>query len=209
MKRSNMAWAPSPDNASIVHDPRAYDVEAALKESQRLTAEHAADANAPLMDALVHSSRALGCVPIVILEYSRNDEWFRQALSTAPELEERRKAIVDAGWSVELSCGAKSFVVPHFFEIVEKYLQDRSIELSRRHVIVEESMEQAVRQVLEVQRQSIRRQDRGSFKLKSKMHVDVAIAQSLTMASLVKRTFIHIDIPSSMRSVSSIRPNTF
>jgi len=37
-----------------------------------------------------------------------NDEWFRRALATA-ELEERHQAIADAGWSVELPCGAKSF----------------------------------------------------------------------------------------------------
>lgn len=196
-----------------------------LQASSRHAEETIASLDAPLMDALVHSSRDGDSTTIVILEYSRNDEWFRRVLLTARELDESRRALSDAGLSAELLSGAKCFVAPELYEIAIQTLHERGFVLDKRHVIASADMENVVRQVIETGRKSVTRKEHGSFKMKSRAMVDIQIADPASSSSspssqvapcstvlvdapvsLISRTFIHIPLPSSMRSLSSLRP---
>jgi Flp pilus assembly protein TadD len=212
VKKSNLKWAPltDPSDIQIVSDSAT-----ASQSSSQETEGHVCDTNASIMNTLMHSSVPSKSISVVICEYSRNEQWFRKGLSTAPELAERRKAIVDAGFNIELGCGAKCFVTPQFFDIVENALIERGLELDKRHVIIDADMEHLLHQVVERNRQATPRSERGSFKLKGKSMADVNVAttsssspSSPSSSWMVHRTFIHIPIPSSLLSACSLAPAT-
>ena len=213
-KRANLAWSPFPPEASSRSSPQIDDLGAALEESSRQADERAADDNAPLMEALLHSRQPENHVGIVVLEYSRNEAWFRKALATAPELAERRQAIEDAGYQVELSCGAKCLVPANIFKLVEEDLQRRGVTLSKRHVVVDAALEAVVAKVINDHSEALTRRERGSFKLKGRSSMEVDMEPPSTPSSSgseklpVKRTFIQVQIPSSMYSLSSEHPHT-
>eukprot|EP00933_Yihiella_yeosuensis_P004815 TRINITY_DN10920_c2_g2_i1.p1 TRINITY_DN10920_c2_g2~~TRINITY_DN10920_c2_g2_i1.p1 ORF type:complete len:594 (+),score=114.22 TRINITY_DN10920_c2_g2_i1:70-1851(+) len=200
---------------------------AQLQQSHSRTAEHVTGVNALLMDAIAHSNAVANSVRVVVIEYSRNEEWFRQALATADELQERRQAIEDAGFDIELPCGAKCFVAPHLFENTEKEMSKLCMDLNKRHVVIEADMENVILEVVERRKQSTTVRERGSFKLKGSTKVDVDVggdgersssssssssspsSSTISLASYVKRTFIEVPISSSLRSLSSVTPRTF
>jgi len=192
------------------------DLEEGLQASLRHAAESAAVHDAPLMDAIMRSAKDGHSVTVVILEFSRNEEWFRRVLLESEELEECRQALREACLSPELPSGAKCFVSPNMFEAVVQALREQGIKTGKRHVIVSTELEDIVKHVVEVGRQSVSRRERGSFKMKVRSEVDVTLGAKLHQSSgvganpfvLIKRTFIDVKLPNSMRSDSSQRPVT-
>eukprot|EP00419_Tripos_fusus_P058270 CAMPEP_0172928714 /NCGR_PEP_ID=MMETSP1075-20121228/218115_1 /TAXON_ID=2916 /ORGANISM="Ceratium fusus, Strain PA161109" /LENGTH=596 /DNA_ID=CAMNT_0013790001 /DNA_START=97 /DNA_END=1886 /DNA_ORIENTATION=- len=155
-------------------------------------------------------------VKLVLLEYSRNEEWFRRALLESSELGEFRQALVNAGHCPELPSGAKCFVPPKLFEAVVQALTEKDVETHKRHVIVTGDIEHTVKAVVDQFRQSVSRRERGSFKLKSRAEIHVAMDTGIHQSSpseypdfvLIKRNFKHVQLPTSMRSASSVLPAT-
>ena len=214
-KRVNLAWSPLPPQATPWQSPADYDVNAALRASSRHMEERAALFNAPLMEALLESRPPNFSLDVVVLECSRNEAWLRKALAVAPELEERRRQIEEAGHRVELECGAKFLVPAGAFKLVEEDLQRRGMVLCKRHIVVDVALEKVVEEVISTSCQALSRRERGSFKLKGKAKLQVtsppltALQDPSTQQGLpIKRTFIQIQIPSSLYSLSSVRPAT-
>ena len=83
-------------------------------------------------------------------------------------------------------------------------------------MVVDAELEEQVHKAIADSSQAVSRRERGSFKLKGRTTLQVTASQSseaalpapATLASLVKRTFIEVQTPSSMRSESSARPFT-
>jgi len=88
--------------------------------------------------------------------------------------------------------------------------------LKNKNVIVTEDIEDAVKVVLDKFRLSVSRRERGSFKLKNRAKLDVPVDTGMHQVLpseysdfvLIKRTFIHAQLPSSMQSASSVVPAT-
>merc|ERR1712083_99721 len=116
--------------------------------------------------------------------------------------------------------GARCLVAPELFEAVVDILREQRPDLDKRHIVVSEEFEDTVKQVVERSRLAVPRPKRGSFKMKGRTEVDVPasstanvsppsrLADGLPDFVLVKRTFIHVPVPSSMRSASSAHPAT-
>merc|ERR1712045_774915 len=131
--------------------------------------------------------------------------WFRRALLESSELGEFRQALVNAGHCPELPSGAKCFVPPNLFEAVVQALTEKDVETHKRHVIVTEDIEDTVKATVDKFCQSVSRRERGSFKMKNRAEIDVPVDTGMHQASpseypdfvLIKRTFIHVQLPSS------------
>eukprot|EP00929_Paragymnodinium_shiwhaense_P027726 TRINITY_DN16208_c0_g1_i1.p1 TRINITY_DN16208_c0_g1~~TRINITY_DN16208_c0_g1_i1.p1 ORF type:complete len:518 (+),score=66.78 TRINITY_DN16208_c0_g1_i1:89-1642(+) len=181
-------------------------------------AQEAAISDATLMDAILRSSVPDEPLPVVILEYSKHNEWFRDVFAESPQLENIRQALQICGFRIELESGAKCVMRPEHVKAVLQDVCERGEVLDRRHVVVSADLEDIVKDVIEEARQSVSRKERGSFKLKGRTEVDVSTSSGSCTSSfassldagfvLVKRTFIHVQLPSSVRSVSSVRPAT-
>lgn len=217
MLRSVHTSTPNPSNASSPHRSQELaDLEQGVRESIRQASRSAAEKNAPLMDAILRTAQEESTVQVIVLEYSRNEGWFRRVLMEAPELEERRLVIREAGFSPELSSGAKCFLAPHVFHAAIATISEQGIAMGKRHVVVDADMEPVVKDVLDTAQRQLSRRERGSFKMKGRAEfnvpVDAETEETLESRSdpciVVKRTFIHVQLPNSMRSDSSVRPTT-
>jgi len=197
---------------SLMEDPQDMSLQELSQQGAQL--------NAPLMDAIMRTRAPapLSIVKVVILEYSRNDSWFRRALMEGPELDEVRLALHSQGLNPELSSGAKCFAPPSLFPGVVQALHDGKIELDRRHVVVAQEIEGVVKRAIENGQQLTTRRERGSFKMKARTEINLPSEHDAQQPEqqdlvcpplqLVKRTFIHVPVPSSMRSASSEHPRT-
>jgi len=155
---------------------------------------------------------------VVVLEYSQRGAWFHRALLESVDLQETRAALEEAEMNPMLPSGAKIFVAPEDFQAVVQHLSEGSWRLKGSHVVVAAALEEQVRAVVERARAttSKRERGRGSCTVKDRIEVDVHLSHygvpetAATAASstpfLVKRTFVHIPIPNSMRSGSSFHP---
>jgi len=203
--------------ADATQQEQAHLQEALLRskaDNQPLQCDSLADA------ASGSTSLTLAIATVVLLQYSQSKSWFPSALLEGPELQEERAALEAAGFCPTLPSGAKIFVAPDIYEAVKQHLDKGGSKLTTSHVVVAADLEDKVRTVVDTARQAATRRERGSCKLK--FHAELTIFQSREEVSqtlaeeplgrvvdvLVNRTFVHIPIPSSMRSASSIYPAT-
>jgi len=150
-------------------------------------------------------------VPVVILRYSQTKHWFKKALLESEDLRPEREALEHAGYSTKLESGAKIFVRPELFEPIAKYLAHQGYELKSSHVITELAMEEKVREVLNEARACQPKRERGTAKVTERLQAHIANpsfgadhdSAKLDWNSFVKRTFIHVPIPSSLLSTLS------
>ena len=130
-------------------------------------------------------------------------------------------------------CKAKVFVQPDIFNLVVRRLQDSGWDLKARHVVVTSDLVQCVIGIVDRARENTPRGKRTSSKLlKRQMEVNIpqaapspaaAAAAAATAPApatcdrlddssdrevpyIVKRTLVHVPLPSSMRSASSAHP---
>eukprot|EP00928_Gymnodinium_smaydae_P042478 TRINITY_DN2859_c0_g1_i5.p1 TRINITY_DN2859_c0_g1~~TRINITY_DN2859_c0_g1_i5.p1 ORF type:complete len:556 (-),score=51.13 TRINITY_DN2859_c0_g1_i5:175-1842(-) len=174
----------------------AQDLETALEESVRDADARAVAVNGPLSSAILHSR----LVPdlIVVLEVDRTFSALRNALLAGDELANVRDDLENHGHQVELPSGAKVFVRPDQYERVISSIEE--MEVKPRHIFVSQEFETAVTGVIaKIKRTSVKRRrittTRPSFCVWRSMQINVEI----------KRTFIHLDIPSSLLSGPSSR----
>jgi hypothetical protein len=175
-----------------------------------------------MIDATSDSARGSepATVAVVVLQYSQSGEWFRRALMEGPELQEQRAKLNGAGFSPALPSGAKIFVDPQAFQAVVQHLEEEGWELKKSHVIVAKDFENKVRAVVEAARDATARREHGNCKVKSHTELSIPLSHEMTSetstlppacdmpAFILKRTFVHVPIPSSMWSSSSVHPAT-
>jgi hypothetical protein len=165
------------------------DMEAALEASVADADARAAHVNAPLSAALRQNPRL---VPdyVVLLEIGKTRSDLRNALLHGDGLAEVRSMCAP---TVEQPHGAKIFVRPQQYSLVMNAIE--GMDLQPRHIIVSSEFESAVTGVIEgARRVSIKRR-RIIGKTKPLFCEDpVAYVH-------VKRTFIHLEMPSSLPSL--------
>jgi len=205
------------------------ETEEGLEEVLRMSeAEAIQEEQAQLQEALLRSKVQLqeagvamqvSSVTVVVLQYSQSKSWFPDALMHSPDLQKERQGLVEAGLSSALPSGAKIFVAPEVFTTIVQYFEDEGWELKTSHVIVAKGLEEKVRDVVETARAAVTKRERGSCKIKDRTELSVPIDHddvsqaSATLSEdvpvyVVKRTFVHIPIPSSISSASSFHPRT-
>lgn len=179
-------------------------VDAGIEASIQEADAQAAAANAPLSAAILESR----CSPTVyLLEFSRSPSSFLEALLNHPALQacaDDLAAIVTDVWAEAgpplLKSGAKMFVNPEQVPLVLEQIRAEGWQLKPRHVIVNDQYEEAV--VFRLCRASAlviavvqkRCSEMGAFGVRSEE------ALQSEWLSVVKRTFIHLPIPSSIWS---------
>jgi hypothetical protein len=169
----------------------ARELETALEASMQEADERAAAVNGPLSSAILHSRLVPDAV--ILLEVDRTLSTLRDALLAGDELANVRNALESHGHAVELPCGTKIFVRPEQYISVVTAVKD--MDLKPRHIVVSQELDNLVNKVIgTVKRTTVKRRritmTRPSFCTWRSVQVNVE----------VKRTFIHLDIPSSLQS---------
>jgi len=170
------------------------DLETALEASVQEADARAAAVNGPLSSAILRSRLVPDAV--VLLEVDRTPGTLRHALVAGDELANVRDALESNGHRVELPSGAKIFVRPEQYQSVVTAIED--MDLKPRHIIVSVEFDNLVNAVIgAVKRTTVKRRrittTRPSFCTWKSVQVNVE----------VRRTFIHLEIPSSLRSGSA------
>jgi hypothetical protein len=159
----------------------------------------ASNMNAQVSAALVQTVSAGEGPRVWLLKLSRRPSALGKLLLQAPELAECRSAMEQQGFAVELSSGAKVFVDVEVYEATLQAVRLAGWSLHPNHIIVTETLEPVVHQVL--------RQLRGREHVHLKDSRPLLLEFPATAAKSVyrievTRTFIHVVLPSSMRSES-------
>lgn len=155
--------------------------------------------NAQVSAALSQTVSAREGPRVWLLKLSRRPAALRELLLQASELAECRDAMDQHGFACELSSGAKAFVDVELYEATLEAIRLAGWTLHPNHIIVTEALEPVVHQVL--------RQLRGRehVHLKDTRPVPLAFPDTVAKSEYrieVTRTFIHVILPSSMRSES-------
>jgi len=158
--------------------------------------------NSQLSEALLCSRMDRSSNRILVIEYSRNPDDLHQALMCHPDLEDCRRALQDSGLRVCLQTpsgqlGAKMFVHPDQYSAALEAIQLRSLTLDKRHVVVREDLEQALDRIVSSLPRRLRIRQKGHHR------IELGTFQQHTIPLRVRRTFVDIDIPSSIRSTPS------
>jgi len=156
--------------------------------------------NSDISDALLR-----GKPPgIMLLEYSRDPTSFHELLKTCPELKACRAALIAKGFTPELPqpCGAKIFVPPDLFDVAKEAVRLQGIKLHSRHVLVSDDLTETV---INVVKNKMKLSKKEKTKLKNHRgikHIPLgpAMFEEPTMPYVVKHTFIHVQVTSSLRS---------
>jgi len=120
--------------------------------------------------------------PVYILEFARSPKAFLDALTVAPELQQCREELKNAGCEWILESGAKAFVHPNQYEVVVAFV--RSLKLKPRHVIVSADFESNLHDALS---------NVGTGVVEKRRDL-------LTPPAIVSRTFLEVPVVSSLRS---------
>lgn len=148
---------------------------------------------------------------VSVLEYSRHPQALRQALLEGEQLRSCRLGLAERGLQPELPGGAKVFVSPDLFEAVAEAVRDK--DLKPWHVIVSDEFLALVEETVAAlrSRDQVREKSRKSLEVPAVCHTCDASVQhdsqyglvniDADIPFLISRTFIHIKVPSSLRSV--------
>jgi len=167
------------------------ELETALEASMQEADARAAVVNGPLSSAILHSR----LVPdsVVLLEVDRTLSTLRNALLAGDELANVRDALESHGHAVELLSGVKVFVRPEQYNSVITAVED--MDLKPRHIVVSQELEHLVVSVIgAVKRTTVKR------RRVTTTQPSFCIWRGAKVSVEVKRTFIHLEIPSSLPS---------
>jgi len=142
-------------------------------------------------------NQPLGGPMVLLIEFSRHPDALRKVLLEASELEPCRALLQSNSMQVELKSGAKIFVRPERYEAARLSLQHHK--LYPKHVILDLELEPVILKLV----QSL--PGHNKVPLKTKSTVPVGFAEACVKDNLdliIKRTFIHIKLPSSLYSVT-------
>lgn len=145
------------------------------------------DGQASELSLAIRQLRLKHAKRLSIVEYSRDPTSFHQLLLTCLELKPCRDALILSGFCVELESGAKAFVYPDQYEpmLNSLHLLGWGTKLRGRHVIVDVDFEEMVKKVVQAMPRD-EKVKRGR--------------QDVMPLTIVKRTFIEVQVESSLRS---------
>jgi len=180
----------------------------AIEASIEQAAELAAAVNAPLSEAILRSqaqASSSGPCSVLLLEFSRDPKSFHHALLTCAELQYSRDLLTESGFSPELPSQAKVFVPPELYEVTLEAVRLQGIQLKPRHVIVHSDLEELVIDAVRgcKGREKVRCKDRRLVPLNA-----AGETLQLDHPVVVCRTFLHVKMPSDLRSLPSAGPVT-
>lgn len=144
-----------------------------------------------------------------LLEYSRTPRCFHDALLERKELSECVRLLEASSLASELDGGLKIFVPPELYGMTVSALKSRSERLQSRHVVASDSYVQAVREAIAgiPSKHQVRVKSATSLEGSGSLQQDEVGAAALFDDELfpveVKHTFLHIAVPSSVRSDSN------
>lgn len=165
----------------------------ALEASLAEVDAKAAAVNGPLSAAILR--RRLVPDHFVLLEVDRTRGDLRSALLEGEALKEVRGALERSGHAVELpDCGAKVFVRPDQYAAVLTALADKK--LQPRHIAVSAELEGVVTSIIDGAKHT-------SVKRRCVAETEPTISEEPSVRVRVKRTFIHLELPSSLCSAPS------
>lgn len=156
---------------------------------------------------------------VSLWSFSRSPASFRQVLHMCPRLASCVQLLEDNGYPSELKSGAKLFVHPEQYEAVTQAIKDYDLRAS--HIIVAQDLEDSVTAAI----QSLPKKHKVYFRDAQDLHLDhakesldadntapdcdqepldpnVVTTAGICVQVIVKRTFIHLELPSSMLSRS-------
>eukprot|EP00930_Biecheleria_cincta_P083691 TRINITY_DN73219_c0_g1_i1.p1 TRINITY_DN73219_c0_g1~~TRINITY_DN73219_c0_g1_i1.p1 ORF type:complete len:373 (+),score=57.85 TRINITY_DN73219_c0_g1_i1:1241-2359(+) len=210
--RSRTAWDLMADSDASLGK---LDVEALYMAENRLGAVEAVDTRSPLAE------------PVQLLEYSRTPESFGRCLEVHPVLRDCRCKLQRMGLAAELESGARIFVAMDQYAPVLRAIEEGGYQLRPRHVIAQQHFLSAVTEAVESlkgmqqvhEKRTKRRlllaldsaeagnssenveEDNLDEEAYQEEKEDTALAELPVL--LVKNTFIHMPIPSSLGSEPS------
>jgi len=173
----------------------------------------------------VDSAASAGCpsdgdsVNIVLLEFSRNPAPFHDLLQHGivndlmlHDLAECRRALDGRSFQGRLESGAYIFVSPDVYEAVLAHISSKALHIGTGHVVVAEALEASVmRAVLALPRKhKIQAQSRQCVRMAmgTRSSADATTPPESEPVILVRRSFIHVVIPSSLDSAVPSGPRT-
>jgi len=186
--------------------PLENDVEVAMAASLVEADIEAVQRNARVSEDI----QRLRSVPekLVLLELSRDPTAYHEQLQQCDELRSYRDALEAVGKSFILPQGAYAFVRPEQYEQAVKALQLQDVRLTPHHVLVGMEYEETLT-LIEVIRGL--KWCNGKVKVKRNSKIAVGLAMLIISSDFrieVKRSFLHVDVSSSLRSVASGEPCT-
>lgn len=154
--------------------------------------------NAQVSEALVRTSPAAAGLQVLLLKFSRASAAMREVLLKAHDLAICRAALEDESLPIELGSGAMILTRPENHGPALTAVRLRGLTLHKNHVLVDVDLEDIVKRLVQ--------QLRGrSFTYPMRRDV-LPISLAASAASWgdlgIKRTFIEIRVPNSMRSES-------
>merc|ERR1711924_15089 len=147
---------------------------------------------------------------VILLELSRDPKELHDVLLTDPDsdLALCRALMTAHEFSYKLRRGAKAFIYPSQYEAAMEAIKLFSLEgfkLHSRHVLVSPELEDTVKNIIKsnkaLKAQKVKVKNRAGQKIPLGFASRVA-EESLPV--VIRSTFINIDVPSSLRSASSV-----
>jgi len=157
--------------------------------------------NAQLSEAILKSSSQSSFCHVLLITYSRKPAVFREALLTDSRLHDCRQALLDRGFPVELSSGAKALVQPDQYEPLMEFIRLSCLMFASWHLFLDPSLESIVAEIIDEVNSKLRKKEKFYQKSAKKVPLEFAAkVQEMECKAIVLRTFIQIPVSSSMYS---------
>ncbi|CAE7836356.1 unnamed protein product [Symbiodinium sp. CCMP2592] len=184
--------------------------------SEELPADHAEPpemsapvaGSVPLSHPLPLRNQLATTFKLVRLKFSRNPTPFHECLQRCKELDACRGALADAGFQWRLHSGAYIFVPVDMHAAVQDQIEEEGLILGPADVLVSEELEGAVTGAICClpRKHKVNVESRQASTLPAQQS-DLT-AQEDPFPIKIERTFIHVKIPSSLRTEPSEGPRT-
>lgn len=174
-----------------------------FEDSPTLNSVHTV--NEQVSGALLQSQKPEAGVKVSLLKFSRSPRAFREALLQSLDLQDARLALERRGYSVELDSGAKVFVDAELYQPLLEAIRLANWVLYPEHVIVNPDLESKVIAIARGLPKTTTdgRSKREKVLPRGTTAVPLAFAGAVVNSEheiTVSKTFIHVKVPSSMRS---------
>eukprot|EP00928_Gymnodinium_smaydae_P081218 TRINITY_DN64771_c0_g1_i1.p1 TRINITY_DN64771_c0_g1~~TRINITY_DN64771_c0_g1_i1.p1 ORF type:complete len:615 (+),score=50.05 TRINITY_DN64771_c0_g1_i1:70-1914(+) len=144
------------------------------------------------------------------LEFSRTPKSFHAALDMSSVLKECQHVMKEAGFACKLESGTRLYLLPEQYDGTRRAIAD--LNLQSRHVVTSARFVLAVTDAIA----GIHSREQVKEKKRQRLHVEQEVANTsdtqnefdFDVPRLIKNTFIHIPLPTSLCSMSSSGPVT-
>lgn len=161
--------------------------------------------NAQVSDTVLRYRPADVGVKVLLLKLSRRPSALQDVLLQSHELSDCRNALEECGYSVKLSSGAYVFVRPEHYAATLEAIRIQGKKLYPNNILVDVELEMMVTEVVRGL------PGREKVYTRSREVTPLAFASAVTSFDFkvsIRRTFIEIHVPSSLRSEKASGPRT-